>query len=41
MSVLTFVENAIKHGLRHKDYDRKLDVEVLAFKNGMNDLNED
>lgn len=35
MSVLTFVENAIKHGLRHKDYDRKLDVEVLAIKNGM------
>ena len=35
MSVLTFVENAIKHGLRHKDYDRKLDVEVMAFKNGM------
>ena len=35
MSVLTFVENAIKHGLRHKDYDRKLDVEVLALKKGM------
>ncbi len=35
MSVLSFVENAIKHGLRHKDYDRKLDVEVLAFKNGL------
>ncbi len=35
MSVLTFVENAIKHGLRHKDYDRKLDVEVMSFKKGL------
>ena len=35
MSVLTFVENAIKHGLRNKDYDRKLDVEVMALRKGM------
>ena len=35
MSVLTFVENALKHGLRHKDYDRKLDVEVMALKKGL------
>ncbi len=35
MSVLTFVENAIKHGLRNKDYDRKLDVEVKALRKGM------
>lgn len=35
MSVLTFVENSIKHGLRHKDYDRRLDVEVQGIKKGM------
>ena len=35
MSVLTFVENALKHGLRNKDYDRKLDVEVMALRSGM------
>jgi LytS/YehU family sensor histidine kinase len=35
MSVLTFVENAIKHGLRNKEYDRKLDVEVMALRKGM------
>ncbi len=35
MSILTFVENAIKHGLRNKEYDRKLDVDVMAFKKGM------
>jgi len=35
MSILTFVENAIKHGLRHKDDDRKLDIEVSPLSKGM------
>jgi LytS/YehU family sensor histidine kinase len=35
MSVLTFVENAIKHGLRHKDYDRRLEVEVIKLNRGI------
>jgi len=41
MSVLTFVENAIKHGLRHKDYDRKLEVEVIRLNRGMKILIQD
>ena len=28
MGILTFVENAIKHGLKHKQDDRQLDIEV-------------
>jgi hypothetical protein len=35
MSVLTFVENAIKHGLRHKDYNRLLEVEAIKLKKGI------
>jgi hypothetical protein len=35
MSVLTFVENAIKHGLRHKDYNRQLEVEVSRLNKGI------
>lgn len=35
MSVLTFVENSIKHGLRHKDYDRQLEVEVISLSKGI------
>jgi len=35
LSILTFVENAIKHGLRHKESDRKLDIDVAGVKGGM------
>ncbi len=35
MSVLTFVENAIKHGLRNKQDVRQLEVEVTRDTNGM------
>jgi len=35
MSVLTFVENAIKHGLRHKEYDRKLEIKVTDLGSGI------
>jgi anti-sigma regulatory factor (Ser/Thr protein kinase) len=35
MSILTFVENSIKHGLRHKEYDRKLEVSACSFEEGL------
>jgi len=35
MSVLTFVENSIKHGLRHKQDDRKLELEVSSVNKVM------
>jgi hypothetical protein len=35
MSVLTFVENAIKHGLRHREYDRQLEVKAIHLESGM------
>jgi hypothetical protein len=35
MSILTFVENAIKHGLRHKQGEWKLDIMVAPFKGGV------
>ncbi|MEN8202733.1 MAG: histidine kinase [Bacteroidota bacterium] len=41
MSVQAFVENAIKHGLRHKDYDRKLEVEAFRLNKGIRILIKD
>jgi hypothetical protein len=35
MSILTFVENAMKHGLRHKHDNWLLDVTVAPLKNGI------
>ena len=35
MCILTFVENSIKHGLRHKEYDRQLEVSVTGFEKGL------
>ncbi|MDX2431329.1 MAG: histidine kinase [Bacteroides sp.] len=35
LSVLTFVENAIKHGLRHKSSERILKIAAEAFEGGM------
>jgi len=35
MSILTFVENSIKHGLRHKEYDRQLEVTASGFEEGV------
>lgn len=35
LSVLTFVENALKHGLRHKVDDRKLEIELAALDGGL------
>ncbi len=35
LSVLTFVENGIKHGLRHKKNDRELKIVAEKFKGGM------
>ncbi len=35
MSVLTFVENAIKHGLRHKERDRRLDIHAYRTSTGI------
>lgn len=41
MSILSFVENAIKHGLRHKDYDRFLEIEVISLNKGIKILIRD
>jgi hypothetical protein len=35
MSVLSFVENAIKHGLRHKEYNRRLSITAEGVKSGI------
>ena len=35
LSVLTFVENAIKHGLRHKRSERRLEILAEGFKGGL------
>jgi hypothetical protein len=35
MSILTFVENAMKHGLRHKDDNWLLDITVASLENGI------
>jgi LytS/YehU family sensor histidine kinase len=35
MSILTFVENAIKHGLRHKEGAWILDITVTPYKGGV------
>ncbi len=35
MSILTFVENAIKHGLRHREYDRMLEVTASEWGSGI------
>lgn len=35
MSVLTFVENAIKHGLNHKQEERQLNIKVVSKERGM------
>jgi hypothetical protein len=35
LSVLTFVENALKHGLRHKKNERKLEISGEAYLNGL------
>lgn len=35
MAILTFVENAIKHGLRHKEYDRRLQIRVSPLATGL------
>jgi len=35
MSILTFVENAIKHGLRHREYDRMLEVSASEWGSGI------
>ena len=34
LSVLTFVENALKHGLRHKRNERRLEIKVEAYMKG-------
>ena len=35
LSVLTFVENAIKHGLRQKRNERRLDLSAESFQDGL------
>jgi sensor histidine kinase YesM len=35
LSVLTFVENALKHGLRNKVDDRKLEIALAALDGGL------
>lgn len=35
LSVLTFVENSIKHGLRHKEKDRQLWITIASFERGL------
>lgn len=35
LSVLTFVENAIKHGLRQKRSERRLDLSAASFEDGL------
>lgn len=35
LSVLTFVENALKHGLRNKENNRKLEISIVGVKGGM------
>lgn len=35
MSILTFVENAIKHGLKHRQDDRHLEITVYREGNGL------
>ncbi len=35
LSVLTFVENAIKHGLRHKRHGRRLEITAVDFNGGL------
>lgn len=35
MSILTFVENAIKHGLKHKQEARQLDIKVVSKERGV------
>ncbi len=35
MSILTFVENAIKHGLMHKQQERQLNISVVSLENGI------
>ena len=35
LSILTFAENGIKHGLRHKTSERKLEIKAIEYEGGM------
>jgi len=35
LSILTFVENALKHGLRHKKENRMLEISAVTFEGGL------